>query len=103
MDILREHIEIVQGAGGPKARIAGSRIRVQDVAIWYEKLGMSADEIVDEYPSLTHADVYAALTYYWDHREEIEARIVADDALAEEIRRERPGLLEERLRDLRQG
>lgn len=98
MDILREHIEIVQGAGGPKARIAGSRVRVQDVVIWYEKLGMSADEIVHEYWSLTLADVYAALTYYWGHREEIEARIAADDALAEEIRRERRGLLEERLR-----
>lgn len=102
MDVLREHIEIVQGAGGPKARIAGSRIRVQDVAIWHEKLGRSADEIVDEYPALSHADVYAALTYYWDHRDEIEARIAADDALAEELRRERPGLLEERLRSLRQ-
>ncbi len=41
VDLMREHIQIVHGAGGPKARIAGHRIRVQDVAIWHEKLGMS--------------------------------------------------------------
>lgn len=44
-DVIREHIEIVQGPGGPKPRIAGHRIRVQDVVIWYEKLGLSPDEV----------------------------------------------------------
>jgi hypothetical protein len=33
IDVIQEHIEIVQGAGGPKVRIAGSRIRVLDVVI----------------------------------------------------------------------
>ena len=32
-DVIQEHIEIVDGALGPKARIAGHRIRVLDVAI----------------------------------------------------------------------
>lgn len=86
-DVIRSHIEIVQGAGGPKARIAGHRIRVQDVAIWHEKLGMSPDEIVDAYPTITLADVYAALAYYWDHRDEIERQIADDRAFAEELRK----------------
>ena len=43
-DVIREHIEIVPGPGGPKPRIAGHRIRVQDIAIWREKLGLSPDE-----------------------------------------------------------
>ena len=51
--VSKEHIEIVEGAGGPKARIAGSRIRVTDVAIWREKMGMSADEIVNEFPTIS--------------------------------------------------
>ncbi len=64
------------------------------MAIWHEKQGMSADEIVREYPHLTLPDVHAALAYYWDHRDEIERRLAADEAFAEELRRRAPGPLE---------
>ncbi len=64
VDTIREHIDVVPGEGGPKAQIAGRRIRVQDVALWHEKRGMSLDEIVYRYPTITLADVYAALAYY---------------------------------------
>jgi uncharacterized protein (DUF433 family) len=93
MDVIREHIEIVNGAGGPKPRIAGHRIRVQDVAIWYEKLGMSADEIADQHPTITLADIHAALAYYWDHRDEIERDIAREQAFVEEFRRTNAGPL----------
>jgi uncharacterized protein (DUF433 family) len=83
IDVIREHIEIVEGAGGPKVRIAGHRIRVLDVVIWHEKLGRTPDEIVTEYPSITLADVHAALAYYWDHRDEIEAPIQRQHDTAE--------------------
>ena len=96
-DVIQEHIEIVSGAGGPKPRITGRRIRVQDVVIWHEKLGMSPDEIVHHYPTITLADVHAALAYYWDHRDEIERAIVEEQALARELARGRSGPLEEKL------
>jgi uncharacterized protein (DUF433 family) len=95
-DVIREHIEIVEGARGPKARIKGSRIRVVDVAICHEKLGMSPERIVQEYPQLTLGDVHAALAYYWDHRDEIEQRLAADKAFVEEFRRQRPSRLDNR-------
>lgn len=98
VNVIREHIEIVSGAGGPKARIVGHRIRVQDVVIWHEKLGMSPDEIVDEHPGITLADVYAALTYYWDHRDEIERAIAKEHDLVEELRRNATSPLQEKLR-----
>jgi hypothetical protein len=44
---------------------------VQDIVVWHEVHGLSPDEIVSQFPGLTLADVYAALTYYHDHREEI--------------------------------
>ncbi|MEA2641949.1 MAG: hypothetical protein QOF51_3343 [Chloroflexota bacterium] len=99
-EVSREHIEIVEGAGGPKARILGHRIRVQDVAVWHEKLGMTADEIVNEYPTITLADVYAALAYYWDHREEIEGRIQEDATFAEELSKHAPSILAKKLAQL---
>ena len=55
IDVVGAHIEIVEGASGPRARIAGSRIRVQDVVFWYETQGMSVDEIVEGHPTINHA------------------------------------------------
>jgi uncharacterized protein (DUF433 family) len=100
VDSIREHIEVVEGAGGPKARIAGHRIRVLDVASWHEKLGLSPDEIVDRYPTITLADVYAALAYYWDHRDEIEGAIADEQRFVDEMRRTHVGPLQEKLKKL---
>lgn len=100
---VRDHIEIVQGPNGPKARVAGSRIRVQDVVIWHEKLGMSPDEIVHHYPTITLADVHAALAYYWDHRDEIEDTITRTDATVEAFRQSYTSPLEDKLKRRRLG
>ena len=98
-DVVQKHIEIVQGAGGPKARIAGHRVRVEDIVILHEKRGMSADEIVDAIPTLTLADVYAALAYYWDNRDEIERQMEVGRAESDELRRViEDGRLAEKLR-----
>jgi uncharacterized protein (DUF433 family) len=102
-DVIRQHIEVVQGTGGPKPRIAGHRIRVQDVVIWHEKLGLSPDEIVDRYPTITPADVHAALAYYWDHREAVERAIAEERAFAEGARRDSPSLVQEKLRQRGRG
>ena len=69
-----------------------------DVAIWHEKLGMSAAQIVQEYPQLTLADVYAALAYYWDHRDEIEQAISDEQAYVEGLRQTHAGPLARRLK-----
>jgi uncharacterized protein (DUF433 family) len=71
---LDQHIEITAGVVGGKPRIAGHRISVQNIVIWHEWLGWSADEIATEY-GLTLADVYAALAYYYDHQSEIDTAI----------------------------
>lgn len=97
-DVVQQHIEIVEGARGPKARVAGHRIRVQDIAILHEKLGLSPDEIVDQYPTITLADVYAALAYYWDHRDEIEQAIADERAYVEKLRETHEGPLARRLK-----
>ncbi|MFQ5811013.1 MAG: DUF433 domain-containing protein, partial [Armatimonadota bacterium] len=77
-DVIVRHIETTPGVCGGKPRIAGHRIRVQDVVVWHEKLGMTVDEIVSAYPSITPADVHAALAYYWDNQEAIEKQITRE-------------------------
>jgi uncharacterized protein (DUF433 family) len=52
--------------------ITGTRTTVKRIAGYY-KLGMNADEICDTLTHLSPAEVHAALTYYFDCREEIES------------------------------
>src|SRR5215213_9128643 len=86
-DTIRRHIEIVDGVGGPKDMIADHRVRVEDVVAWHEKLGMSPDEIVDAIPTITLADVPAALAYYWGNREDLDRQMEKNSAEADEYRR----------------
>lgn len=81
---------------GGKPRIAGHRITVQNIAIWHDRLGWSADEIASEY-DLELADIYAALAYYFAHREEIDQSIREGKAFVKEMRRKTPSKLEEKL------
>ncbi len=94
---LDRHIEITPGVAAGKPRIAGHRITVQDIAIWHELMGLSADEIAAEH-GLTLASVYAALAYYYDHYAEIEEAIRADESFVEQLRRRTPSKLLEKLR-----
>jgi uncharacterized protein (DUF433 family) len=84
--VAKDHIEATPGTCGGKPRIAGTRIRVQDVYVWHELQGLSADEIVDRYPQLSLADVHAALTYFYDHRDEITSQMREDAEFVKSLR-----------------
>jgi uncharacterized protein (DUF433 family) len=95
----RVRIVSTPGTCGGRPRIDGHRITVDDVAIWHERMGMSADEIVSAYPTLTLSDVYAALAYDFDNRERIDAEIEERKRFAAEMRAKAgPSRLQEMLR-----
>ncbi len=96
---LDQHIEITPGICGGKPRIAGHRITVQNIVIWHEWMGRSPDEISAEY-NLTLSDIYAALAYYYDHQAEIDRMIKESEAFVEELRRQVPSKLSQKLRHL---
>jgi uncharacterized protein (DUF433 family) len=100
VSIIAEHIEITPDVCGGKPRIAGHRIKVQDIVIWHERMGMSPDEIVFQYPSITLSDVYAALAYYHDRFDEIRQQIQEDEALAKELQVKSPSLVKQKLKDI---
>jgi uncharacterized protein (DUF433 family) len=86
MDTVASHIEVTPGVAGGKPRIVGRRITVQSIAMWHERQGLSADEIASEY-GLSLADIYAALGYYHDQREEIGRSNRGDAAFIAKLRR----------------
>ena len=93
----RTFIESQPSVCGGKPYVAGTRIRVQDVFVWHELRGQSADEIVSRFPQLTMADVYAALSYYWDHRDEIQREMQAESDLVTRLRQQSVSPLAEKL------
>jgi uncharacterized protein (DUF433 family) len=95
------HIEITPGICGGKPRIAGHRMRVEDIVVWHEQLGLSPDEIVSQYPSISLADVYAALSYYHDHFNEIRKQMEDDKIFAREMQAKTPSLVQQKLNKLK--
>jgi uncharacterized protein (DUF433 family) len=96
--VSKEHIAKTPGVCGGKACIAGHRIRVMDIVIQYERVGLSPAQIVkDVFPSITLADVHAAIAYYLDHREEIEADFRHEEETAEKYRDMFPSKLKGKL------
>lgn len=87
------------GIAGGRPRINGHRIRVQDVAVWHEQMGMTSDEIATAY-ELTLGEIHTALAYYYDHIESIRRDIERDKKFVAEMKKRTPSLLEAKLKKL---
>src|SRR5690242_5789188 len=96
-DTKVDHIAREPKVCGGRACITGTRIRVQDIYVWHELQGLSADEIVSRFPNLTMADVYAGLSYYWDHRNEIHREMQEETDFVEQMKQKHPSPLKEKL------
>jgi uncharacterized protein (DUF433 family) len=94
--VSKEHITKTPGVCGGRACIAGHRIRVMDVVLYHEQRGYTPAQIADMFPGITLADVHAALAYYHDHRDEIEADFEIHRQ-ASEFGKTQPSLLKEAL------
>ncbi len=77
--VIAEYIAVKPGYCGGKPYVVGHRIKVQHIAVWHERMGMTPEEIVVTYPSLSLSAVFAALAYYHSHRDEIDFDIDADE------------------------
>ncbi len=58
--------------------IEGTRTRVIDIAVEYEVLGRSADEIIRSHPHLSLYQIHDALSYYYENRDELDQKIKQD-------------------------
>jgi uncharacterized protein (DUF433 family) len=62
---------------GGAARIEGTRVRVRDVVISYRH-GDTPEETIAQFPTLSIAQVYAALAYYHANRQALDAEFEAE-------------------------
>jgi uncharacterized protein (DUF433 family) len=90
------------------ARIGGTRVLLE-VVIGAFVDGDSAEQIADSYDAITLADVYAVISYYLHHEEEVDAYIRQQEEAGEKLRRaiemEHPEMLrmQKRLQALKQS
>jgi len=66
-------------------RVAGTRVTLDTVVAAFEQ-GATAEEIVQQYPSLHLADAYAVISYYLRHRPEVETYLAERDQISRRVR-----------------
>jgi uncharacterized protein (DUF433 family) len=68
-------------------RVGGTRVTLDTVAAAFEE-GATAEEIVQQYPSLHLADVYSVIGYYLRRRSEVEAYLRQRHQQADDVRKQ---------------
>jgi len=87
--------------------VTGTRVPI-DTIIYAFRDGSSAEQIAEDYPTVKLADVYAVISYYLDHQQEVDSYLQRQEAEREALRRENEarfpshGLRERLLARLRQ-
>lgn len=74
IEIAHPHIERREGVQGGRPVIRGTRFPVTSIVQNYRR-GLSVDEMLQEFTHLTPAQVYDALSYYHDHRVQVDQEI----------------------------
>ncbi|MBI5944204.1 MAG: DUF433 domain-containing protein [Chloroflexi bacterium] len=55
--------------------ISGTTMKVIELVLAQAAYGWSPEELRAQFPYLTLGQIYSALAYYWDHREELDSNI----------------------------
>src|SRR4051812_31314431 len=97
-ELVAPYIELRDGPRGKRPRIAGKGVRVDAIAVWSRELKMSPEEIAVNH-DLTLAEVHAALAYYLDHQDEMDARMEDDQRFVAEMKAKNPSLLQQKIRE----
>lgn len=88
-----------KGVCGGKPIIKGTRIKVSQIAIYYEKMNYSPDDIIEAHPHLTLPQIHDALSYYYENREEIDRQIADERKLVDEMKKNFVSILESKHND----
>ena len=87
MQIKTEHpyVEINPKICSGSPVVAGTRVRIVDIAVEYEYLNCSPDEIINAHPHLRLEQVHDALSFYYENRAELDRKIKEDKEFIEKL------------------
>lgn len=75
-EVIHPYVQRRPDVQGGRPVIKGSRFPVSSI-VQNHRRGLSVDEILRDFPHLAPAEVYDALSFYYDHRAEIDTEIAA--------------------------
>ena len=75
------------------AYINGTRIKVRHLAVERNVWKKPPEAIQQDFPQLSLGQIYAAIAYYCDHQEQIDAEIAEEERCAEQMRSQQTTLL----------
>ncbi len=79
--------------------IKGTSMKVVELVTSVQAYGWSPEELHFQYPHLSMSQIYSALAYYWEHKEEIDADMKRRFEYSEKLRLEAgESILAKRLR-----
>ena len=82
--------------------ISGAKTKVCEVVLDKMAYGWSPEEMHRQHPHLSMAQIHAALAYYYEHQDEVDADIERRCRYVEELRAQQPDSpLRQRLRALK--
>ena len=81
--------------------IEGTGIQVMDIAVRYHLLSHTIDEVLAVYPDLTISQVHDALSYYYDHKEEMDRQWKESMEKVGEIKRKHKSVMEGKLGEVK--
>ncbi len=70
-----------------RVRIGGTRVTLDSVVYAFQR-GETPEQVAYSFDTLSLADIYATMTYYLQHKAEVDAYLQERERQAEEIRRE---------------
>ena len=85
------YVEINPKICGGSPIIKGTRIRIVDIAIEYEYLNQTPDEIINAHPHLKLEQIHDALSYYYENRTELDKKIKEDKQFIQKLSKTQKG------------
>ncbi|MEW6542302.1 MAG: DUF433 domain-containing protein [Nitrospirota bacterium] len=79
--VLHPHITSDPAVCGGSPCITGTRFTVRAVVIYILQHGNTPEELRVTFPHLSLAAIHDALSYYYDHRDEIDREIAEHESL----------------------
>ena len=92
-EIKHSYIAKDSKISGGSPVVSGTRVRVVDIVIEYDRLGMSPDEIIDAHPQLSLEAVHDALSFYYENREYFDREIIKRKENIKKLTRKYPSKL----------
>ena len=90
-------VETRPGVRGGAPMITGTGIKVLDVAVRYEVMEMSPEEIIVALPHLDLSQIHAALAYYYAHKADLDKEWKASLKKVARLRAGQASILEQKL------